>query len=330
MKKTMLSGIKPSGQLTLGNYIGALIPFVENQDQYDLKVFIANLHCITMPIDPQELETNLRDALAFYLAVGLDPKKATIFLQSDIPEIAQLGFILATQIYMGELNRQTQYKDKRETEESLSAGFYTYPTLMASDILVHMADYVPVGEDQKQHVELTRDVATRFNNRFGEIFKVPEPVIPKVGARIMSLSEPSKKMSKSDTEGDKGVIYLKEDLKKTRKKIMSSVTDSLNKVQYDPENQPGISNLLTIYAVLSKVSIKEAQEHFKDHQYGGFKKEVADVVCERIGEIQAAYNELINSDLLNQVLDAGANALRPQVQEVLAKVQEVMGLDWKR
>lgn len=330
MKKTMLSGIKPSGQLTLGNYIGALIPFVENQDQYDLKVFIANLHCITMPIDPQELETNLRDALAFYLAVGLDPKKATIFLQSDIPEIAQLGFILATQIYMGELNRQTQYKDKRETEESLSAGFYTYPTLMAADILVHMADYVPVGEDQKQHVELTRDVATRFNNRFGEIFKVPEPVIPKVGARIMSLSEPSKKMSKSDTEGDKGVIYLKEDLKKTRKKIMSSVTDSLNKVQYDPENQPGISNLLTIYAVLSKVSIKEAQEHFKDHQYGGFKKEVADVVCERIGEIQAAYNELINSDLLNQVLDAGANALRPQVQEVLAKVQEVMGLDWKR
>lgn len=330
MKKTMLSGIKPSGQLTLGNYIGALIPFVENQDQYDLKVFIANLHCITMPIDPQELETNLRDALAFYLAVGLDPKKATIFLQSDIPEIAQLGFILATQIYMGELNRQTQYKDKRESEESLSAGFYTYPTLMASDILVHMADYVPVGEDQKQHVELTRDVATRFNNRFGEIFKVPEPVIPKVGARIMSLSEPSKKMSKSDTEGDKGVIYLKEDLKKTRKKIMSSVTDSLNKVQYDPENQPGISNLLTIYAVLSKVSIKEAQEHFKDHQYGGFKKEVADVVCERIGAIQAAYNELINSDLLNQVLDAGANALRPQVQEVLAKVQEVMGLDWKR
>lgn len=330
MKKTMLSGIKPSGQLTLGNYIGALIPFVENQDQYDLKVFIANLHCITMPIDPQELETNLRDALAFYLAVGLDPKKATIFLQSDIPEIAQLGFILATQIYMGELNRQTQYKDKRETEESLSAGFYTYPTLMAADILVHMADYVPVGEDQKQHVELTRDVATRFNNRFGEIFKVPEPVIPKVGARIMSLSEPSKKMSKSDTEGDKGVIYLKEDLKKTRKKIMSSVTDSLNKVQYDPENQPGISNLLTIYAVLSKVSIKEAAEHFKDHQYGGFKKEVADVVCERIGAIQAAYNELINSDLLNQVLDAGANALRPQVQEVLAKVQEVMGLDWKR
>ena len=330
MKKTMLSGIKPSGQLTLGNYIGALIPFVENQDQYDLKVFIANLHCITMTIDPQELETNLRDALAFYLAVGLDPKKATIFLQSDIPEIAQLGFILATQIYMGELNRQTQYKDKRESEESLSAGFYTYPTLMASDILVHMADYVPVGEDQKQHVELTRDVATRFNNRFGEIFKVPEPVIPKVGARIMSLSEPSKKMSKSDTEGDKGVIYLKEDLKKTRKKIMSSVTDSLNKVQYDPENPPGISNLLTIYAVLSKVSIKEAQEHFKDHQYGGFKKEVADVVCERIGAIQAAYNELINSDLLNQVLDAGANALRPQVQEVLAKVQEVMGLDWKR
>ena len=330
MKKTMLSGIKPSGQLTLGNYIGALLPFVQNQDEYDLKVFIANLHCITMPIDPEELATNLKDALAFYLAVGLDPKKATIFLQSDIPEIAQLGFILATQIYMGELNRQTQYKDKRETEESLSAGFYTYPTLMAADILVHGADFVPVGEDQKQHVELTRDVATRFNNRFGETFKVPEPVIPKVGARIMSLSEPSKKMSKSDTEGDKGVIYLKDDLKKTRKKIMSSVTDSLNKVQFDPENQPGISNLLTIYAALSNISVKEAAELFKDHQYGGFKKAVADVVCETIESIQVRYHEFIDSDIMNTVLKEGQEKLQPQVQSVLNEVQNKMGLDWKR
>ncbi len=330
MKKTMLSGIKPSGQLTLGNYIGALIPFVENQDEYDLKVFIANLHCITIPIDPVELETNLKDALAFYLAVGLDPKKATIFLQSDIPEIAQLGFILATQTYMGELNRQTQYKDKRETEESLSAGFYTYPTLMAADILVHLADFVPVGEDQKQHVELTRDVATRFNNRFGDTFKIPEPVIPKMGARIMSLSDPSKKMSKSDTEGDKGVIYLKEDLKKTRKKIMSAVTDGLNKVQYDPENQAGISNLLTIYAVLKQISIKEAESYFSEHQYGGFKKEVADVVCERLEVIQTQYQKLIESDLLDSVLDEGQKALRPLVQAVLADVQNKMGLDWKR
>lgn len=330
MKKVMLSGIKPSGQLTLGNYIGALIPFVENQDEYDLKVFIANLHCITMPIDSKELETNLRDALAFYLAVGLDPQRATIFLQSDIPEIAQLGFILATQIYMGELNRQTQYKDKKETEDSLSAGFYTYPTLMAADILAHDADFVPVGEDQKQHVELTRDVATRFNNRFSETFKVPEPIIPKVGARIMSLSDPSKKMSKSDTEGDKGVIYLKEDLKKTRKKIMSAVTDSVNKVQYDPENQPGVSNLLTIYAVLKNVSVKDAEAHFKDHQYGGFKKEVADVVCERIEAIQGRYHEIIDSSLMDDVLQKGSDALRQQVQSKLQEVQFKMGLDWKR
>lgn len=330
MKKVMLSGIKPSGQLTLGNYIGALIPFVENQDAFDLKVFIANLHCITMPIDAEELETNLRDALAFYLAVGLDPKKSTIFLQSDIPEIAQLGFILATQISMGELNRQTQYKDKKDTEVSLSAGFYTYPTLMAADILAHDADFVPVGEDQKQHVELTRDVATRFNNRFGDTFKIPEPMIPKVGARIMSLSDPSKKMSKSDHEGDKGVIYLKEDLKKTRKKIMSAVTDSVNAVNFDPENQPGVSNLLTIYAALENISVKEAAEHFKDHQYGGFKKEVADVVCGRIETIQARYNEIINSEIMNEVLAEGAAALRPQVQEILHSVQIKMGLDWKR
>lgn len=330
MKKTMLSGIKPSGQLTLGNYIGALIPFVENQEDFNLKVFIANLHCITMPIDAKELETNLRDALAFYLAVGLDPQKATIFLQSDIPEIAQLGFILATQIYMGELNRQTQYKDKKETEESLSAGFYTYPTLMAADILVHLADFVPVGEDQKQHVELTRDVATRFNNRFGDTFKIPEPVIPKVGARIMSLSDPSKKMSKSDTEGDKGVIYLKDDVKKSRKKIMSAVTDNLAQVTFDPENQPGISNLLTIYAALEKISVKEAEEMFKDHQYGSFKKAVADVVCDRIEAIQSRYFEIIDSDIMDDVLKLGADSLRPSVQEVLKQVQYKMGLDWKR
>ncbi len=323
----MISGIKPTGQMHLGNYIGALRPFVAFQDEYDLSVFIANLHCITMPIDPEELKTNLEDALIYYLAVGLDPKKCNIFLQSDVLEHAQLGFILATLTSMGELNRQTQFKDKKDTEESLSAGFYTYPTLMASDILIHKVDGVPVGDDQKQHVELARDLAERFNNRFGETFVVPKPMTPKVGGRIMSLSDPDKKMSKSDTQSEKGVIYLGDDLKKARKKIMSAVTDSDNKVYYDKENKPGISNLLTIYAALKEISIEEAETHFKDHQYGGFKKEVADVVIEELTMIQAKYDEIKASGILKQVLEEGAEKARVQAKKTLEEVQNKMGLE---
>lgn len=323
----MISGIKPTGQMHLGNYIGALRPFVAFQDEYDLSVFIANLHCITMPIDPEELKTNLEDALIYYLAVGLDPKKCNIFLQSDVLEHAQLGFILATLTSMGELNRQTQFKDKKDTEESLSAGFYTYPTLMASDILIHKVDGVPVGDDQKQHVELARDLAERFNNRFGETFVVPKPMTPKVGGRIMSLSDPDKKMSKSDTQSEKGVIYLGDDLKKARKKIMSAVTDSDNKVYYDKENKPGISNLLTIYAALKEISIEEAETHFKDHQYGGFKKEVADVVVEELTIIQAKYDEIKASGILKQVLEEGAEKARVQAKKTLEEVQNKMGLE---
>ncbi len=323
----MISGIKPTGQMHLGNYIGALRPFVAFQDEYDLSVFIANLHCITMPIDPEELKTNLEDALIYYLAVGLDPKKCNIFLQSDVLEHAQLGFILATLTSMGELNRQTQFKDKKDTEESLSAGFYTYPTLMASDILIHKVDGVPVGDDQKQHVELARDLAERFNNRFGETFVVPKPMTPKVGGRIMSLSDPDKKMSKSDTQSEKGVIYLGDDLKKARKKIMSAVTDSDNKVYYDKENKPGISNLLTIYAALKEISIEQAESHFKDHQYGGFKKEVADVVIEELTMIQAKYDEIKASGILKQVLEEGAEKARVQAKKTLEEVQNKMGLE---
>lgn len=332
MKKTMISGIKPTAQLTLGNYIGALKPFVESQDDYNLEVFIANLHCITMPIDPKELEENLRDVLAFYLACGLDPKKCTIFLQSDVHEIAQLGFILSSLTSLGTLNRMTQFKDKAasDTEQFLSAAFYTYPTLMAADILIHQASLVPVGEDQKQHVEMCRDLAERFNNRYGETFVVPEPVVPKVGARIMSLQDPSKKMSKSDAEGNKGVIFLKDDLKKTRKKIMSAVTDSYNTVRFDVENQPGISNLLTIYASLKGVSIKEAEEEFKDAQYGTFKKAVADAVCETLEPIQARFNEVSGSSLLSEVLQEGAERVRPLAAKTLKDVQFKMGMDWSR
>ncbi|MEG0328105.1 MAG: tryptophan--tRNA ligase [Erysipelothrix sp.] len=328
MRKTMLSGIKPTGQLTLGNYIGALKPFVASQDDFDLKVFIANLHCVTMPIEPEELRTNLRDALAFYLASGLDPKRCSIFLQTDVHEIAQLGFIMACLTPMGELNRMTQFKDKKDTGISLSGGFYTYPALMSADILIHQAHYVPVGEDQKQHVELARNTAERFNNRFGETFVVPEPVIQKVGSKIYSLQDPTKKMSKSDKEGEKGVIYLRDDLKQARKKIMSAVTDSVGIVQYDPENQPGVANLLTIYASLKEITIEEVCAEFEDAQYGTFKKAVADCVCEELEMLQSKYDDFVGSEIIDEILKEGSDAVRPAAQETLAEVEKKMGMIW--
>lgn len=324
--KKMLSGIKPTGQMHLGNYIGALRPFVTSQEEFDVNVFIANLHCITMPIDPQELQTNLRDALRFYLASGLDPKRSTIFLQTDVHEIAQLGFIMACLTPMGELNRMTQYKDKKDTGISLSGGFYTYPTLMSADILIHRADFVPVGEDQKQHVELARNTAERFNNRFGETFVIPEPVIAKVGARIMSLQDPTRKMSKSDKEGERGVIYLKDDVKVARKKIMSAVTDSIGIVQYDVVNQPGVANLLSIYAALKEISIDEAVSHFEGLQYGAFKKAVADVVCDELTKIQERFSSYTD-EYIESVLVEGAKRIRPIAQQVLREVQQKMGME---
>ena len=261
--KRMLSGIKPTGQLHLGNYIGALRHFVESQDEYEMIAFIANLHCITVPQDPEELQKNLKDCVALYLACGLDPQKSTIFLQTDVKEHAQLGFIICCHTYLGELNRMTQFKDKQaKGEKNLSGGLYTYPTLMAADILIYDPDYVPVGEDQKQHVELCRDVAIRMNNRYGKLFTIPEPAVPKVGARIMSLSDPTKKMSKSDGT-DKGCIYLLDPLPKARKKVMSAVTDSIGKVHFDPENQPGVSNLMQIMSSLTGKSLEDIEKEFE-------------------------------------------------------------------
>ena len=284
--KRMVSGIKPSGQLTLGNYIGALRNFVKFQDDYELFIFVANLHCITVPQDPAQLKKNLKDCIAMYLACGLDPEKCTLFLQSDVLEHAQLGWIIDCNTYLGELNRQTQFKDKKaKGETNLTAGLYTYPCLMAADILMYDADYVPVGADQKQHVELARDVAERFNNRLGDTFIVPEPVVAEVGARIMSLSDPTKKMSKSEND-DKGCIILLEDVAITRKKIMSAVTDSLACVRYDVENQPGISNLLTIHSTISGESIDSIVARYEGKGYGEFKKEVAEVVCTEIQRLR--------------------------------------------
>ncbi|MBR4445422.1 MAG: tryptophan--tRNA ligase [Solobacterium sp.] len=326
--KRMLSGIKPTGQLHLGNYIGALRHFVENQEEYEMIAFIANLHCITVPQDPDELRKNLRDCVALYLACGLDPKKSTIFLQTDVMEHAQLGFIINCHTYLGELNRMTQFKDKQaKGEKNLSGGLYTYPALMAADILIYDADYVPVGEDQKQHVELCRDVAIRMNNRYGELFRVPEPAVPKVGARIMSLSDPSKKMSKSDTLGDKGCIYLLDPLPKARKKIMSAKTDSLGIVHFDPENQPGISNLMQILSSLTGESMDAIEKEFEGKGYGDFKKAVANAVCDTLEKIQTRYNEILESDIIDTTLREGAEKARAMASKKLDQVQRAIGME---
>lgn len=324
--KRMLSGIKPSGQLTLGNYIGALREFVKYQNDYEMIVFVANLHTLTIYQDPKELSTNLRDTIALYLACGLDPQRSTIFMQSDVMQHAQLGFILSCNTYMGELNRMTQYKDKlAKGEESMTSGFYVYPTLMAADILIYDPAYVPVGEDQKQHVELTRDVAIRFNNRYGETFRIPEPLIPKVGARIMSLSDPTKKMSKSDAL-DKGCIYLLDSPQVARKKIMSAVTDTLGKIAFDPVNQPGITNLLQIHSVLSGRSIDDLVNEFEGHGYGSFKKAVAEEVVKLLSTLQARYKDIMDQGILERVLADGAHKARIMAEAKLQDVQRKIGL----
>ena len=325
----MLSGIKPTGQLTLGNYIGALRNFVKYQDDYEMIVFIANLHCITEYQEPEQLKKNLTDAVALYLACGLDPEKATIFLQTDVHEHAELGYIMACNTYLGELNRMTQFKDKTaKGEKNLTAGLYTYPCLMAADILLYNADYVPVGEDQKQHVELTRDLAIRFNNKYSKTFTVPEPLVAKVGARIMSLQDPSKKMSKSD-ETNKGCIYLLDDLKVARKKIMSAVTDSVGIIQLDKENQPGLYNLIEIASSLTNRSMEDIVLEFHDQGYGKLKGYVADVVCAELEKIQTRYNEILASHTLEKVLEEGAKKAEKIAHETLVDVKKQVGLEIK-
>lgn len=327
MKKVMVSGIKPSGQLTLGNYIGALRHFVDYQDEYRMYVFIANLHSITVYQEAEELRKNLKDAVALYLAAGLDPKKATIFLQTDVMEHAQLGFILSCNTYLGEMNRMTQYKDKiAKGESGLTVGFYSYPTLMAADILLYDADYVPVGEDQKQHVEIARDIAERFNSRYGETFKIPEPLIAKVGARIMSLSDPSKKMSKSD-EGDKGCIYLLDEPEAAYKKIMSAVTDSVGVVRFDPKKQAGIANLLTIISSLSGEDVDSIVARYENQGYGSLKKECATIVSETLKTIQSRYYEIINSNLIENVLYDAQQRCSVIAKKKLDLVQDKIGLE---
>ena len=327
-RKRMLSGIKPTGKITLGNYIGAIKQFVTYQDEYEMYIFVANLHALTLPIDPKELRGNTKDMIAIYLAAGLDPEKVILFKQSDVHEHAELGYVMACMSNMGELNRMTQYKDKAKNfsaKESIPTGIFVYPTLMAADIILYDADYVPVGVDQKQHVELTRDLAIKFNSRYSDTFKVPEPLLAKQGAKIYSLSNPERKMSKS--ESDKGTIYLLEDLAIIRKKIMSAVTDSECEVKFDPANKPGVSNLLTIESCLSGVSIEELENKYKGKNYGEFKKSVADVVCEEIEKIQNKVKEIQSSGVIERILEEGAMKASYVARKKLSKVYRKMGIN---
>lgn len=328
-KKRMLSGIKPTGRLTLGNYLGAIKNFIKYQDSYDMYIFIANLHAITTPQDVEELKRNTKDLAALYLACGLDPQKVTMFLQSEVLEHANLGWVLDCYTYMGELNRMTQYKDKmlKEPEGAHSVGLFTYPDLMAADILLYDADFIPVGEDQKQHVELCRDIADRFNNRYGKTFKVPEPLIAEVGAKIMSLSEPTKKMSKSDNKADKGCIYLLEAPAQARKKIMSAVTDTGTEIKYDPENKPGISNLLTIMSVLTETPIKDLEAKYVGCNYGTFKKELGDIVFFFIADLNEKYKNIIESGLVEKTLKEGVIKAKAIASKKLDVVYSKIGLN---
>ncbi len=325
MAQRILTGIKPTGQLTLGNYIGVLRDLPKMMDKGECIFFIADLHALTLPIDPEVLRQNSIDLASFYLAAGLDPEKVTLFLQSSVSAHAELNAIMQNYLYMGELSRMTQFKDKsaKMKESAIGLGLFAYPVLMASDIILYDSDVVPVGEDQIQHIELTRDLVNRFNNRYGPVLKEPHYQVRKVGARIMSLSDPTTKMSKSDPKGD---IYLKDDMKTVRKKIMSAVTDSGSEVKYDPENKPGISNLLTIYAVLSDISIEEAEKRFVGYRYGDFKKAVADVVVAELEPFQQKYQQIIDNKEYEKALQIGAKKAEAMARPVLNRVKKAVGL----
>lgn len=324
--KTMLSGIKPTGRLTLGNYIGAIREFVKYQDEYEMFIFIANEHALTVPIQASELRKNTKDLIALYLACGLDPEKCTIFLQSDVPAHAQLGWIMTCMAGYGELQRMTQFKDKMAKQETgITAGLFTYPPLMAADILLYDPDYVPVGVDQKQHVELTRDLAERFNKRYSDTFKVPEPLVTKVGAKIFDLQDPTKKMSKSDTN-PKGCIDLLDNPATARNKIKSAVTDSLGVIRFDPENQPGLANLITILSALTDESIESIVSRYEGKGYGELKKETGDVVFNFLTDLQARYQEITSSGKIDEILIEGAQRASKVANKKIAKVYRKVGL----
>lgn len=323
----IFSGIQPSGNLTLGNYLGALRNFTKVQDENECYYCVVNQHAITVPQDPKMLHERTRQLAAIYLAAGLDPEKAVLFVQSEVPEHVQLGWIMTTMSYVGELERMTQYKDKASKRgDSVPAGLLTYPPLMAADILLYQTNLVPVGDDQKQHLEITRDLAQRFNRVYGEdVFTIPEILLGQDGTRVMSLQEPTKKMSKSD-DNQTATVYLLDTPKDIEKKIKRAQTDSDNAVRYDREAKPGISNLMDIFAALTDKSREEIERAYAGQGYGTFKKDVAEATISVLEPIQKRYAELIDTPELDVILTKGAEKAREKASKTYEAVTKAMGL----
>lgn len=327
-KKTVLSAMQPSGGLTLGNYLGALRQWVKMQDEYLSLYCVADLHALTVRQNPADLRRRDFETYALFLAAGVDPERSVVFVQSHVPQHTQLSWILNCNTYLGELNRMTQFKDKSAKHaDNINAGLFTYPVLMASDILLYQAHFVPVGADQKQHVELTRDLAIRFNNAYGETFVVPEPYIPKFGARIMSLQEPERKMSKSDPNPN-AFILLTDDPDTIVRKLKRAVTDCEGTIAFDPTNRPGVSNLLTIYSTCSGMTMEEAVQHFEGKGYGVLKSETADAVIELLHPIHTAYADyLADKSFLQERMKEGAEKAERIAMKTIRKVYRKVGLD---
>ena len=326
-KKVILSGIQATGNLTLGNYIGALKNFVKMQDDFDCNYMIANMHALTVRRNPEELRENTLKVLATYIAAGVDPEKSTIFVQSQVHEHAELGWVLDCYTYMGELSRMTQFKDKSAKHaDNINAGLFTYPSLMAGDILLYQADVVPVGEDQKQHLEITRDLAVRFNKIYGDTFKVPEPYIAKSGARIMGLQDPTSKMSKSSTIPNDTILLI-DTPEEIMKKVKKAVTDSEGIVKFNVENKPGVSNLMTIYGVIKNISIEDVEKEFEGKGYGDFKKAVGEAIVKELEPFHQKYNELINDRAyLEQIYNEGSKKASEKARKTLKLVYSKVGL----
>lgn len=328
--KTLFSGIQPSGIPTIGNYIGALKQFVDIQDAYDCYFCIVDQHAITVPQDRLKLRKQIRQLAAIYLATGLNPEKVTLFIQSEVPAHAQAGWMLTTISSIGELERMTQFKDKSQKQsEGIPAGLLTYPPLMAADIVLYNTDIVPVGDDQKQHIELTRNLVDRFNSRYNDVLTKPEIKMPEVGGRVMSLQDPTKKMSKSD-DNPKNFISLLDEPKVAAKKIKSAVTDSDGIIKFDKENKPGITNLLTIYSSLTGESIASLEERYANEGYGKFKGDLAEVVENFLTDFQEKFNSFYGSDELDRILDEGRDKAHRASFKTLKKMEKAMGLGRKR
>lgn len=326
MIQSILSGIQPSGTLTLGNYLGALINWVKIQDEFDCRYFVADLHSITVEQNPEVLRQNIRKAVMQYIACGLDPEKNTIFLQSHVHEHAELGWILNNYTYIGELNRMTQFKDKSAKQKNVRVGLFDYPVLMAADILLYDADLVPVGEDQRQHLEITRTIAKRFNSMYGDVFKIPEGYISESGARIMSLQDPARKMSKSDPNPN-SYISLLDSKDVIIKKFKKAVTDSIGEVKYSDE-QAGVKNLINIYSCVTGKAVEEVEREFANSNYGTFKSAVGEAVADTLMPIQAKYAELDspeNQEYLENIYKKGAEFASSHASKKLRQVYEAVG-----